>query len=127
MAPLTHLDTHVVVWILTGEHDRLSKRARQAVEAQPLEISPMVRLELAFLREVGKVDLDPDAAVRELTRSMDLHESTQDFAKVVRAAQKAEWTKDPFDRIIVGQALSAKAMLVTRDDTIRANYAKALW
>lgn len=127
MESIVHLDTHVVVWILTGEHARLSKKARQVLESQPLEFSPIVRLELAFLREVGKVDLDPDAALRELKRSMDAHEATHHFSTIVNAATKLDWTRDPFDRMIVGHATAADARLVTRDETIRSHFRGAIW
>ena len=127
MAAVTHLDTHVVVWILSGEHDRLSKDARKAIESHTLEVSPMVGVELAFLREVGKVDLDPDAALRELGRSIEAREAIHHFGAVTKAARRLEWTRDPFDRMIGGHAVAAGARLCTRDETIRAHFPRAIW
>ena len=87
----------------------------------------MVGIELAFLREVGKVDLDPDKALRELSRSIDAREAIQHFGAVAKAARHIAWTRDPFDRMIVGHAAAAGARLCTSDETIRANFPKALW
>lgn len=87
----------------------------------------MVGIELAFLREVGKVDLDPHTALRELSRSIDAREAIQRFGAVANAARRLDWTRDPFDRMIVGHAAAAGARLCTRDETIRAYFSKALW
>ncbi len=48
------------------------------------------------------------------------------FEEVAFQATAESWTRDPFDRIIVAQARLAKAVLVTRDVTILANYNKAI-
>jgi PIN domain nuclease of toxin-antitoxin system len=43
-------------------------------------------------------------------------------------ALNAAWTNDPFDRIIVSQALANNATgLVTADTTIRMHYPEAVW
>ena len=52
---MIHLDTHVVVWLYLAEVERLPARAREAIEAEDLEISPMVLLELQSLREIGRL------------------------------------------------------------------------
>ncbi len=46
---------------------------------------------------------------------------------VVAHARAQTWTRDPFDRLIVGQAAAGDAQLVTRDAEIRAHYARAVW
>lgn len=42
-------------------------------------------------------------------------------------ATSLDWTREPFDRIIVAQAIAREASLVTRDQTILANFAGAVW
>ncbi len=37
------------------------------------------------------------------------------------------WTRDPFDRIITAQASLNEALLITKDGSIRKNYARAVW
>jgi len=37
------------------------------------------------------------------------------------------WTRDPFDRLIVGLAALAGSALLTKDRTIRKHYRKATW
>ncbi|MSU25039.1 MAG: hypothetical protein EXS32_14625 [Opitutus sp.] len=50
---MIYLDTHVVVWLSAGEVARLGARARVAIETQELRVSPMVLLELQYLRSRG--------------------------------------------------------------------------
>ena len=54
---MIHLDTHVVVWLYTGEIERLSDAAVEALEAEELIVSPMVQLELTFLHEIGRLSV----------------------------------------------------------------------
>lgn len=46
---------------------------------------------------------------------------------LVAAARGLQWTRDPFDRLIVGSALAQGAHLVTCDERILANYRLAIW
>jgi PIN domain nuclease of toxin-antitoxin system len=46
---------------------------------------------------------------------------------VVRHALKENWGRDPFDRLIVGNAKANDATLVTKDEKIRRYYPQAIW
>jgi PIN domain nuclease of toxin-antitoxin system len=127
VATLTHLDSHVVVWLVTGEHARLSRTAKAMIEENRLEVSPMVGLELAYLREIGRLDLEATEVLSELRRSIDLRESDEPFGSVASIARGLFWTRDPFDRLIVAQAMAAGARLLTRDDTILEHFSHATW
>lgn len=49
------------------------------------------------------------------------------FEDVIKSALKQKWTRDPFDRIIVGQANINSSKVVTKDSTIHKNYKHTLW
>ena len=51
----------------------------------------------------------------------------QPLLAVVQAAASLSWTRDPFDRLIVGDALAANCPLLTKDDSIQANLPLAVW
>ena len=40
---------------------------------------------------------------------------------------KQSWTGDPFDRLIVAQAMANGAVLVTKDADIRQNDKQSIW
>jgi PIN domain nuclease of toxin-antitoxin system len=42
-------------------------------------------------------------------------------------AESLAWTRDPFDRIIVGQAAIRNDLLLSKDETIRAHYNGGVW
>jgi PIN domain nuclease of toxin-antitoxin system len=65
--------------------------------------------------------------LQELARSLGLAQDDGDFAAVVTAARGLTWTRDPFDRLIVGHAAIAQASLLTKDRTIRQHYRHAIW
>ncbi len=65
---------------------------------------------------------------------LDAMESTLDvsvckaaFPAIAREVEAQTWTRDPFDRLTVAQAALLDAPLVTKDATIHANYARAIW
>lgn len=124
---MIHLDTHVVVWLYLGQRELLSATAANCIEADDVCVSPMVLLELEYLREIGRLRVDADAIYTELNRNLGLTVCPREFHAVVAHARAQTWTRDPFDRLIVGQAVAADALLVTRDTAIRTNYARAVW
>ncbi len=50
------------------------------------------------------------------------------FEVVATAALDEDWTRDPFDRLIVAHAkASGLAPLITSDEKIRLHYPRAIW
>lgn len=121
------LDTHAAVALAEGELDSFGKSARQALERAALFYSPVVRFELAFLRESGKITTAPEELLDHLAANTGAIESTESLSAVVSEAIGLTWTRDPFDRMIVATAQLHRAPLITRDEKIRANFSGALW
>jgi hypothetical protein len=46
---------------------------------------------------------------------------------ICQVATMLSWTRDPFDRLIWAQAVTAEATLVTKDQSIRRNLPLAWW
>lgn len=68
---MIYLDTHVVVWLYMGEPSKLSDNAKHAVREHELRISPMVSLELTYLREIGRLTTDPQVITDFLNQAVD--------------------------------------------------------
>lgn len=117
---MIHLDTHVVVWLASGDLARIPDTTLELVECEDVGVSPMVRLELAYLHEIGRIAHAATAVLDELRRSIGLVEDATSFADVVDHASAITWTRDPFDRVIVAQALAAGCRLATADRAIAA-------
>lgn len=128
MEALVFLDSHVVVWLAAGQAKQLSPRAREAVEkAERVLVSPMVRLELAYLREIDRLGAEPDDILLVVATALGVQLADYSFREVAAASAALSWTRDPFDRLIVGHAMAAGGALVTKDETIRAHYARTIW
>ncbi|MCK9200059.1 MAG: PIN domain-containing protein [Gallionella sp.] len=123
-----YLDTHILVWLYQDGAARLTPQgARTIEEAEQLLISPMVELELTYLHEIARINCAAATILDSLRRDIGLETCKQPFAAVVGAALTLNWTRDPFDRIIVAQASHRESPLLTADQNIREHYSAAIW
>ena len=127
MAAMTYLDTHVVVWLYAGMSERLPPSIRQRLNASDLYISPIVMLELQYLYEIGRTTEPSSVVVLDLSQRIGLRVSEEPFQHVITLALQQTWTRDPVDRIIVGQAALQQHILITKDRAMRDHYPHALW
>lgn len=122
------LDTHVAVWIAAGQISRLSEAALGAIEdATSVALSPITLLEVAYLVEAERLSIEAAFVVQALTAGAGFEVDDQPLARVVANAIGATWTRDPFDRLLVGHASLVGAGLVTKDWKIRDHYPAAIW
>ncbi len=124
---MIRLDTHVVVWLFTGEIERLSEGAIASIDTTIPTISPIVQLELTYLHEIGRLSVGGADVVADLRDRIGLHMSDASMAAVVNAAAAVNWTRDPFDRMIVADAQVSGAELLTKDRVILGNTPIASW
>lgn len=127
MEALIYLDTHVVAWLYAGQLDLLSPRAAKLIEIEELRISPMVILELECLRETGRLTVGGNTIVQSLFTQIGLQVCDLAFPAVIESSLDQGWTRDPFDRVIVGHAALAGSSLLTKDQNIRRHYRLARW
>lgn len=108
------LDTNIVVWMLRTP-DRLSRVVEAALndEANVLLVSSISIFEIALKRSVGKLDVGDGVLTRlEQIGCVSLPLSDRHSWRV----SDLPWIhRDPFDRLIVAQALEERATLVTSD------------
>lgn len=124
---MARLDTHVVVWLAALGPGPLSPRATTLINETAPVISPIVRLELDLLQEVGRIDVPPGEILEQLADQIELSVSDQPLDAVVAQAGALTWTRDPFDRLIVADAIAAGEPLLTKDRRIRAKFSGAVW
>jgi PIN domain nuclease of toxin-antitoxin system len=127
MAPVIYLDTHIVVWLYAGRTDLFGAQALEDIRQNDLVISPMVTLELEYLREIKRLKPRPQKILDQLGQAIGLKVSDLLLGRVVAAGLEQSWTRDPFDRLIVGHAAVDQARLLTKDSTILAHYRHAYW
>ncbi len=69
----------------------------------------------------------PPTSVHRLSEHLGLQVCDLPFAAVIEYAIERSWTRNSFDRIIVGQATLNDSALLTKDRTIRHHYGNAVW
>ncbi len=121
------LDTHIVVWLYSGYITKFSKTVVDHIENNDLIISHMVRLELQYLFEIGRITVTPEVIIKSLNASIGLNVSLMKTEQVFDKAIEYSWTRDVFDRLITAEADVSGFVLITKDAIIRANYNKAIW
>ena len=124
---LVYLDTNAVIWLYAGLVEKITAAARVAIETGSLRISPMVLLEVQYLRECGRFKHRPEDVLDELGKLIGLTVCDFSFAKIGATSARMEWTRDPFDRLITAHAFCQQAPLVTADENIRKHYDRAVW
>lgn len=117
------LDTQLLLWA-AGMPQRLSAQARQLLEdpANELLFSPASLWEIAIKRGLGRTDFQVDARVLRrglLDNGYIELPLTGEHAVAIEGLPPLH--KDPFDRILVAQAMVEGIVLVTAD-TMVAQY-----
>ena len=120
-----YLDTHILVWLYQDGASRLTPQGVRAIESA--EQLLMVELELAYLHEISRINCPSSTVLDCLRRDIGLETCQQPFAAVIGAALALDWTRDPFDRIIVAQAAHRESPLLTADQNISRHYSAAIW
>lgn len=116
------LDTHLLLWA-AGNPERLSKKARALIEKGEHELffSAGSLWEIVIKRNLGRDDFKVDARV--LRRGLlDNGYSELPIASehVVAVDGLPQHHKDPFDRVLVAQAIVEGFTLLTSDPTVAA-------
>lgn len=110
------LDTHAVVWFLDGS-DRLRSEARAAIEsAERVYVSSATIWEMAVKVARGRLEAPSDFPARLLDLGMLQLALDWEHARVAGGLPLHH--RDPFDRILVAQAIVERLTIVTRDEDI---------
>ena len=129
------LDTHAMLWWASGTSDRLSPKARAAIEAEldggQIMLSSISAWELAMLVARGRVALSIDTgewlSLVAQVEAVEFMPVDNDLA-VKSVELPGEFHKDPADRLIVATARKLGAPLVTADEKILAYpHVRCIW
>lgn len=112
------LDTHVVLWLL-GDSARLPAGWTAAIaSAEHVALSAVVGWEVAVRRSLGRLTApDPDEMADVLTSAGYEHLEVS-WAHAVASAELPWHHRDPFDRLLVAQAVTEDLTLVSVDPAV---------
>ena len=122
------LDTHAFLW-WCEDSPELSPRAREAMEQNDCFVSFASFWEIAIKVSLDKLRL-PVAPDRYLPEQMSLNGFEQleiSFRQVMRTTRLPWKHRDPFDRLLVAQALEEELAIVSRDPMVEAYGVQRIW
>lgn len=128
------LDTHTLIWSIL-DPDKLSPKARELIEDPKnlVLVSSVNFWEISLKYGLGKLELEgvlpneiPDLAEETGFELIPLSpEETASYHNL-----KGDWHRDPFDRMLIWQAIQRDLILISKDEMMK-NYRndglKTIW
>lgn len=113
------LDTHVVLWSAT-DPARLTQGARAAIEdgSNDVLVSIVTAWEIAIKQSLGKLELARPAEqwLPDVVKRSGMEVAELALPAALRVRGLAWHHRDPFDRLLIAQALEHAYTIVTHDD-----------
>lgn len=114
------LDTHVLLWALI-EPTRLSSATRTVLEDPEHEVlfSAASIWEIAIKSALGRADCQaPPAEILEAAQTSGFVELPIRSAAALKVAMLPHHHRDPFDRLLIAQAMTEPAVFYTSDQQL---------
>jgi PIN domain nuclease of toxin-antitoxin system len=114
------LDTHFLLWIVT-EATRLDEFP-WLERYEPWGLSPVSLLEVQYLGEAGRLEVDSSAFVAAVKQDTRFTIDDVPLLTLVEHAIAVSWTRDPFDRLLVAHSSARRTPLCTLDRELRTRH-----
>lgn len=108
------MDTHIFLWMLSAP-ERLDDTRRYEVEtpANEVYLSAMSIAELMIKQSIGKIEIEFDPL--DLAKQMGLELLDITGADAAELGKLPLHHRDPFDRMLIAQAITNRLVLMTDD------------
>nr|WP_319393480.1 type II toxin-antitoxin system VapC family toxin [uncultured Desulfobacter sp.] len=124
------LDTHALIFWFNRENmsDEFISFLDELNEAENLFISPISFWEIALLVKKGRIEIDDVNAWRiDLMKYSQIVLMNPDAGEMIESVFLPDLHKDPFDRLLIAQAVNNNCSLVTKDEIIKQYNVKTFW
>ncbi len=109
------IDTHIFLWAIS-QPKRLSKKQKQEIEtlSNSIYVSSITITELMIKSSIGKLQINFDPISIALDSGFEMLDfSSKDALKL---KEMPFYHKDPFDRMLISQAINRKFYIMSDDD-----------
>ncbi len=120
------LDTHVFLWAL-GDAGKLSHKAAAAIRdpRHAIFVSAVTAIEVAIKSALGKLEAPAD--LEDEIRLRGFNHLPLQFRHGVALATLPSNHQDPFDRLIIAQAMQERLTIITHDRKFEHYPVRVLW
>ena len=123
------LDTHIFLWFITG-NARLSEVVKAAIRDSDNDVylSAVSNWEIVVKYQLGKLPL-PKPPETYIPEKRELHQISSlplDEGSVAKLTQLPALHRDPFDQMLICQAMQHELVIVTVDRAIQAYPVKTI-
>ncbi len=108
------LDTHIFLWAVAGSPSLKAGARRQIESAEAAYVSAASIWEIAIKARLGKIEADADELVAAIGQSGFIELPVR-AAHAAGVARLPPLHNDPFDRLLVAQAMTEPLRLLTAD------------
>lgn len=120
------LDTHTLLWWLT-DHPNLSGAARDLISSHGAFVSVASLWEVEIKRAIGKLEGDTTRMAEDVTATEGFTWLSVAPKHVLALVELPRHHNDPFDRMLVAQAKSERAMLLSRNPAMHVYDVEVMW
>ncbi len=124
------LDTCAFLWMVRTPND-LSPAARAAVvdPSRPLFLSVVSHWEIGVKSQIGRLDLpdEPSSYVRRERARHGIESLSLEEGAIDHLSKLPDLHRDPFDRMLICQAIEHGLTIVTPDAAIQRYPVRVLW
>ena len=123
------LDTHTFIWFFNGD-EQLSSKAKKLIEDSKINkfVSIASLWEIAIKIGLGKLTFNGNSSeIAELSIKNGFQILQISVDHIVAYETLELIHRDPFDRILIAQAIVEKMTIITKDDNIQKYRAKTNW
>ena len=119
------LDTHILLWVLSDDA-HLPEKAKKLLESEENEIyyslASLWEIQIKCLAHPGQMDFTAEQIAGYCAesgfRKLPISEEHIFCLRNLRRPESAPPHKDPFDRLLICQAMTENALLITHDRLI---------
>lgn len=112
------IDTQIFIWVVT-DSKKLNRQMRQVLlETDEVFVSAASVWEIAIKVRLGRLEGDPIEFATAISLS-GFHELAITARHAAKVSELPLYHRDPFDRLLIAQALSEPLRLLTTDSVLR--------
>jgi PIN domain nuclease of toxin-antitoxin system len=113
------LDTHIYLWVVS-DHPKLSLNARRLIQdAEQVFVSSASIWEASIKMGLGKLEVDIDELIAQI-EPCGFEELPVRATHAAMVRHLPDIHRDPFDRLLIAQAMSEPLRLITADGHLAA-------